>query len=103
MSQDEFDVLESLVQRRVFISGKVQGVTFRAAAVSECKKYATIKGFVRNLPDGRVEVLFVGKQPEVLKMLQWCRTGPSGAKVASMEVREEEVNFHGREFKIRYD
>jgi len=80
-----------LIQRHVFVSGLVQGVGFRRATQDEVEKYtdAAIRGFVRNLVDGRVEAVFCGERDSVLKIVAWCRKGPEGAKVSRLEVIEE--------------
>jgi acylphosphatase len=73
---------------RVRIDGRVQGVFFRAS----CRRLADdlgIAGWIRNAPDGAVEAAFEGEDAAVQKLLEWCRHGPSGARVASVEVTEE--------------
>ena len=78
-----------MIQRHVFISGKVQGVGFRASLAYEASRYPGLKGYVRNLTDGRVEAAFQGDSEVVLKLVAWCATGPSTAKVTRLEVIEE--------------
>jgi acylphosphatase len=85
----------------VYISGLVQGVFFR----HETKKYADelgVKGWVRNLPDGRVEAVFEAEQEMVEKMLKFCQRGPPGAKVKNVEAHPEEWRGEFQEFSIRY-
>jgi acylphosphatase len=77
------------IQRRVFITGQVQGVGFRSATLKEARKYPALQGYVRNLKDGRVEVLFAGEENEVLALVAWCKQGPSSARVYEIEVIEE--------------
>lgn len=77
------------VRAHVVVSGMVQGVFFR----HETRKRATsrqVAGWVRNLPDGRVEATFEGEQEAVESMIEWCRRGPSMARVDSLEVDWEE-------------
>jgi acylphosphatase len=83
---------------RVFVSGRVQGVFYRA----ECGKRARelgVGGFARNLPDGRVEAAFEGEEDAVDAMVEWSRRGPSWASVESVEVREEPPTGDG-DFRI---
>jgi acylphosphatase len=84
------------IQRHVWVSGRVQGVGFRASTVLEADRVAAkhggIQGFVRNLPDGRVEALFSGPEAGVLEIVAWCRQGPRSAEVSRLEVKEEPVN-----------
>jgi len=72
----------------VFISGLVQGVFFRSE--TKRKAYAHhVAGWVRNLPDGRVEGIFEGEEKDVEAMVAFCRRGPSGAVVRDIEVSWE--------------
>jgi acylphosphatase len=69
----------------VLVTGRVQGVGFRAA----CRRAATsagVTGWVRNLDDGRVEAVFAGSGEAVETMVGWCRSGPGGAVVKAVEV-----------------
>jgi acylphosphatase len=85
----------------VFISGKVQGVWFRAYTEAEAKKLG-VKGWVRNLPDGRVEAVFEGEDEAVDKMVAWCYKGSPYSKVTDVEVIEEPYKGEFTDFKIRY-
>lgn len=85
----------------VFISGKVQGVWFRAYTEAEAKKLG-IKGWVRNLPDGRVEAVFEGENDAVDKMIAWCHKGSPYSQVENVEVIEEPYQGEFIDFKIRY-
>jgi acylphosphatase len=74
---------------RVFVSGRVQGVFFRAGCAERARQ-AGLAGFVRNLPDGRVEAVFEGADSKVGELVDWCREGPEHAQVESVEVQEED-------------
>lgn len=80
------------IRRRVLVSGRVQGVGFRASTVAQASRHAGIRGFVRNLDDGRVEAVFQGPEAEVLALVAWCKQGPPSARVTALEVREEDVD-----------
>jgi acylphosphatase len=69
--------------RRCLISGRVQGVFYRASA-AERARAAGITGHARNLPDGRVEVLACGPEQAVEAFIAWLWIGPSAAKVAQV-------------------
>ncbi len=86
---------------RVFISGKVQGVYFRAYTQEEAKKLG-VKGWVKNLPDGRVEAVFEGEDEAVEKMIKWCYKGSPLSKVDKVEVIEESYQGEFQNFSIRY-
>jgi acylphosphatase len=81
---------ERRARRRVFISGRVQGVWFRES----CREQATslgITGWVRNLSDGRVEAVLEGPDGAIERMVAWCAEGPRHADVDSVEVATEPV------------
>lgn len=87
--------------RHVLVSGKVQGVYFRFHAAEMARRLG-LDGWVRNLPDGRVEALFAGDEKNVQAMLAWCRRGPSEARVDGIEVAEGAAVVAGSGFAIRY-
>lgn len=67
-------------QVHVFVSGLVQGVGFRHATYRQALRLG-LRGWVRNLPDGRVEALMQGERPLLDQMLEWCARGPAVARV----------------------
>lgn len=73
----------------VFVSGTVQGVYFRANT-REAAREAGVDGWVRNLPDGRVEAIFEGSADAVESMIEWCHTGSPRATVKDVDVEFEE-------------
>ncbi|MEM2281715.1 MAG: acylphosphatase [Candidatus Bathyarchaeia archaeon] len=89
------------VRAHVFVSGRVQGVFFRYETRREAKMYG-VKGWVRNLPDGRVEAVFEGEEEAVKQLIEFCRRGPPGAKVKGVEVRWEDYTGEFKDFEIRY-
>lgn len=76
------------VRRHVWVSGHVQGVWFRES-MRETAASRGVAGWVRNLPDGRVEAVFEGSLADVEATVAWCRRGPPAARVEHVEVREE--------------
>ncbi len=83
---------------RIYISGTVQGVFFRSFIKENAEKL-NLKGFVRNLEDGRVEIFIEGNLDEVQKMLELCKQGPKHAQIKNLEIKEE--SFQGfKTFKI---
>jgi acylphosphatase len=86
---------------RVVISGLVQGVFFRAYTKDEAERLG-LTGWVRNLPDGRVEALFEGQEEAIEKMIQWCHQGSPASVVTKVEVAEEPWTGEFKDFKIRY-
>jgi acylphosphatase len=87
------------VRQRILVSGTVQGVFFR----DTCRRVAAqqgVAGWVRNLPDGRVEAVFEGAPAAVHKMVGWAHGGPAEAEVTAVEVLDEPAEgLHG--FEIR--
>ena len=76
------------VRVHVFVSGRVQGVFFRQSTQRQAQSLG-VKGWVRNLPEGRVEAVFEGAEPAVKALVDYCRHGPSAARVDHLEVRNE--------------
>lgn len=88
-------------RRRVLISGMVQGVAFRAYTRHAARE-AGVGGWVRNLPDGRVEAVFEGLTESVTRMVEWCRRGSPGSRVDRVDVIEEPPKGESQEFEITY-
>ena len=83
---------------RVFISGSVQGIFFRQFIKDNAEKNK-VKGYVRNLDDGRVEVFLEGELDSVNNMLEVCKRGPPHSLIR--ESKEQEEKFQDfKEFKI---
>jgi len=84
----------------VFISGRVQGVSYRAFTQYQAVTHG-LNGWVRNLHDGRVEAVLEGQSELVEQAVIACRTGPPGARVTDMDItRESPLGEKG--FEIRY-
>lgn len=89
----------SEISRRVLISGIVQGVWFRACT-KDAAEDAGVKGWVRNLPDGKVEALFQGEPAKVQQAIDWCWKGSPGSRVDNVVVFKEEPSPDLRSFEI---
>lgn len=72
------------------MTGRVQGVAYRASTVEEARAYG-LTGWVRNLPDGAVELEIQGDEARVTALLAWCAHGPPAARVAGVAIDECEV------------
>ena len=83
---------------RVYINGTVQGVFFRAFVKENAERH-NVKGFVRNLEDGRVEAFLEGDVNDVNKMIELCKKGPKHSKIKNIEIKSERFqDFRG--FKV---
>jgi len=74
---------------RVLVTGRVQGVFFRGTCAAQARSLSVV-GWVRNLPDERVEAVFEGPEAAVEAMVAWCRRGPDLARVDDVQVLAEE-------------
>lgn len=89
-----------LVRAHVWVSGRVQGVYFRAYAEDEAA-FRKVAGWIRNAPDGRVEAVFEGDRPAVEAMIRWCRRGSPASRVTGVEVVWEPPRGE-RTFRVRF-
>lgn len=86
---------------RVIISGKVQGVWFRASTKNKAEQLG-ITGWVRNTEDGNVEALFEGDDNVLEEMLEWCNHGPPMAVVENVKVERRPEKDEHNNFSIKY-
>lgn len=91
-----------MVCKRVFLTGVVQGVSFRFHAQQKASQLG-LTGWVRNLEDGRVEMLLAGKDDNVEAMIKWAHKGPPRAKVENMSITEVKEPAPKEPFFIRRD
>lgn len=89
------------IRTRLAITGRVQGVWYRGATEAEARRLG-VDGWVRNLPDGSVEAVIEGEPAAVRALVEWCRTGPPGARVASVREQAEPAGDDLVGFRIRH-
>ncbi|MDI3547105.1 MAG: acylphosphatase [Halanaerobiales bacterium] len=89
------------VRKHVYISGRVQGVGFRHFVLTKARELG-LKGWVRNLYDGRVEAVFVGNKNDVEQMLKLIKKGPRWARVDNVRVLNEEIKDEFDTFQVRF-
>jgi acylphosphatase len=84
------------IRARLVISGRVQGVYFRASA-RDVAQAQRLSGWVRNRYDGDVEAVVEGEDDAVRAFIAWCHDGPPGAHVSAIQVTVEPYSgeFHG--------
>ncbi len=85
----------------VTIGGRVQGVSFRAATRDQAHTVG-VDGWVRNRNDGRVEAVFEGPRAAVERVVNWCHSGPSYARVEHVDVEWEQPTGQERGFRITW-
>ena len=73
-----------------YVSGRVQGVSFRQNTAMQAERLE-LDGWIRNLSDGRVEVLLEGEEVAVRELALWLETGPRTAKVTALELADQPV------------
>ena len=87
------------VRAHVFVSGRVQGVFYRASTREKAREEG-VDGWVKNLSDGRVEAVFEGPAAAVETMVEWCETGSRAASVEAVDrMSEEPTGIEGFEIK----
>jgi len=92
-----------MINKRVYIlaDGRVQGIFFRATA-RDIARSLGVNGWVKNKRDGKVELIAEGEENAVDKMIEWCRQGPPGASVTTVEVEPQPFEREFNDFSIRY-
>jgi len=90
-----------MVRKRIVVRGRVQGVGFRYATVSEARRLG-LHGWARNAPDGSVEIIAEGAPADVQALVAWCHRGPSSARVASVQATDEPPDETLGQFGVRW-
>ena len=90
-----------MVQKRIhiFVTGRVQGVFFRQSTKVMAIKN-NVKGWVRNLDDGRVEIVGEGEIQDIENLTQWCKTGPANSRVDEFEYLKKMLLMNLKTFKL---
>lgn len=87
-------------RHHLIISGRVQGVSYRVSAWEKAQQL-DLTGWVRNLSDGRVEIVAEGEQATLDEMTSWAGQGPHFANVSNVDVSEEAATGEFSDFEIR--
>ena len=85
----------------ITVSGLVQGVSFRAYTHRTASQL-DLTGYVRNMPDGRVEIMAEGEPGALERLIAWARTGPPAAEVEEVKAVYEEATGEFNSFHIRH-
>jgi acylphosphatase len=89
------------VKAEIIVQGVVQGVGYRFFVLDQARLY-NIKGYVRNLPDGTVEVVAEGEEGLVTDFIDRLRIGPLSAHVTGVDVKSHEADAGFTEFRLRH-
>ena len=93
--------MTDIIQKKVTIQGRVQGVFFRMETKNAAEKLG-VNGWVKNMPDGSVEALFQGDSDTIAKMLEWCHIGAPASRVDNVVSEDQETDTAFDNFQIRY-
>ena len=85
----------------VFVKGRVQGVGFRYFTKTNARQQG-VKGWVKNLPDGRVEAVFEGEESQVKQMIELVKEGPRASRVAGVNIEWETPEQEFDHFRVAY-
>lgn len=88
-------------QAHIVVKGLVQGVFFRAHTEQAAKRLG-LSGWVKNRPDGSVEIKAEGDEEKVKRFVEWCHQGPPSARVTGVDVSYGEVEGRFGSFGIKY-
>jgi acylphosphatase len=91
----------SEARARIVISGIVQGVWYRAYTERTARALG-LRGWVRNMPDGRVEAVMEGPKPAIEMAVLECKKGPPSSRVENVEIRWEEPTGEFGSFEITH-
>ena len=86
-------------QIRMLVSGRVQGVFFRANTQKKAASLA-VKGYAKNLDDGNVEIVAEGTEDALQQLLDFCRKGPPGSEVSNVSITYEDAAGEFEDFRI---
>lgn len=87
------------MKKHIYISGRVQGVGFRHFTRKNADKLG-VTGWVKNLPDGRVEAIFQGTGERVNELINRCKDGPISSYVKDIEVTDVDGSQNYRSFEV---
>jgi len=94
--------LPVLSRAHIFVSGRVQGVFFRENTLKKAQKIGVF-GWVKNLPDNRLEAVFEGEEKKLKKIIKWMKKGSLFAKVDNIDIQWQTYKKEFKNFEIKYD
>ena len=100
-ARNGYDNSNKKIRAHIFILGKVQGVYFRQNTRIVATRHG-VTGWVRNLRDGRVEVLLEGYAADAGQVIEWCHVGPPKATVNDVDIKYERYTGEFEGFRVNY-
>ena len=85
----------------IFVSGKVQGVSYRYYAKLKATELL-LRGWIKNIGFDKVEIVVEGEEDGLGRFVKWCKEGPYYASVEDLEIQEEEYKCEFEDFQVRY-
>lgn len=92
---------DTIICKHIIVQGHVQGVGYRDHAYRSAKKIGNLKGWVRNLDNGSVEILVQGDPAKIEEFIKWCHQGPPNSRVDVVNARQVQVEPALTSFAIR--
>lgn len=89
-----------MIRKHLWIRGRVQGVYYRYSTQQMALQIGQLTGWVRNLRDGRVEVIVEGPESQVNQLVEWCHQGPTHARVDHIDIADEPCTGEFHSFEI---
>jgi acylphosphatase len=89
-----------VIRTHITIEGRVHGVGYRANVRRKAYQLE-LKGWARNLRDGKVEILVEGEEEMIDRLIQWCHRGPTGAYVSKVTIEKTEARGEFQRFTIK--
>ena len=86
---------------KINVKGEVQGVFFRAYTQKEAQRIGLI-GYVKNIPNGSVEIVAQGEKEQTQQLIEWCHQGSPDSDVTAIETSNISVSGKFKSFEIRY-
>jgi acylphosphatase len=97
----EDDKMDQNARAHLIVSGRVQGVFFRAETRRAAQQYG-VTGWVRNLGDGTVEAVVEGEKADVISLINWCKKGPPISRVDDVKVDWQDYQGVFDAFNVKY-
>jgi acylphosphatase len=95
------EAMEANARAHLIVSGRVQGVFFRAETQQAAMRYG-VSGWVRNKRDGTVEAVIEGEKNDVISLINWCKTGPPHSRVEKVDVSWQDFQGAFTDFSVTY-